>query len=201
MGTKKHTTSSTLFERRVRQSLFRKDRVFLFDQNWSAVPENDGDATIARLARLADLSLYHFDGCSFSEKKMAASLLGPTTTETSKPSIFALLAKDMKNQQQDLIVIHNAHDLDSHAVTLLSRLIKFSRRANMRWKFLLFADTAMMDTTTMFRLSIAQAYPRSIEEIIHQREHMLEPRTEHATKGLKRAGSNFIERLSDRLFG
>lgn len=201
MSTKKHITSSTLFERTVRQSLFRKDRVTLFDSNWSVMPDKDSDTIILRLAKLADLSFHPFDGASFNEQELVEALLSPAAAKSFDLSNLALLANVMKQQKQSLIVIRNSHKLNYDVVKFLARLVKFARRSNIPCKFLLFADVASMDISAMFQLSIDRAYPKSIERVIREREHPVEAQIDSATTGLKKAGSGFIERLSDRLFG
>jgi len=201
MSTRKHPTSSTRFERTVRQSFFRKDPVVMFDQNSYVVPDRDRDTIILRLARLADFSIHQFDGASVNEQKLVTLIVGPKAAKTAEMSSLALINKVMKQQKQGLIVIHNAHKLTYDAAKFLAKLIRFTKRNELPCKYLLLADVAAMDTTTMFRLSIDRAYPKSVERVIRERERPIEARIDDATAGLKKASTGLIERLSERLFG
>ncbi|NND82283.1 MAG: hypothetical protein HKN50_07635 [Gammaproteobacteria bacterium] len=196
----KHKTSSTLFERTVRQSLFRRDRVVLFDQNWDLLSGQDCDSIIVRLAKLADLSAHLFDGATFTEQKLVETLISPKAARSFDSENVSHLNRMMLPQSKCLVVVHNAHRLSPLAIKSITRLVKHATRTDVACKFLLLADVPAMELDTMAQLGIAKAYPKSLGRIKREREHPVESRITDATKSIRKVSNGFIERLSERFF-
>lgn len=204
MKAAKTITSTTLFERKLRQTMVGRERVFLFDQDWSAEHGAGYHSTVCRLAQLADLPLYEFEGFSLSEEKLVTAIVSQSATLSSELSNLRLLIESMEKQVRGVIVIHNAHKNNNNVLHLVARLASYVKRRKLHWKIILFADAAALDGLALTQLAIDRAYPASVLQADWTPENSKHTSSSHqgsrVKKGSAKRGTGFFERLSERFF-
>ena len=149
---------STELENNFDEILKINSGVFFVDDSWAK--SVDSDYTSKFSCKDGEENCYEFNLARLTEKSFVLGLSSPIGLDLSiETSSYRVLSDAFTDMQSGVIIFHNTHLQSSGVIHLISRIIRFSQRGRLSWKFVFFGDSQNIDVSTLDQLFIDEYFP------------------------------------------